>query len=1481
MTETLPATPLQHLQLLASEVSSNASVGVIALLIKFDREVPLNRLNMAWADMLGQHPGLRVRFTNDRGEIWQQIRSFEELPPETRTLQIGKSESEVGHLAPFGAVILQGTILPVVRGCSRLLVQAHHALVDEESLRISLRTFTRTFTAGVRLGKPGNELPCPDYPAMIDKVLAGARQARSQSRNFWTEMFAVPVATAAPLWGRDDRTAFPERPGQVRLELDQAAITALRAGARVHHSSVAILLHAALSTLMYRYGLGTRLAIGTPVSLRDHPGIGFDAVGLFLNVLPVVTEISEGALLRDVIAKARSQLIELHEHKFTPLTDVIAIADANRSSLGHSAASYFGVVLAVHDQRLSAERTDVSIERYGTGAHASPVYVDVVLGATSGSVTISWREEVIPWPDPALMARQLLELACLMGTDGNRPVVAFPLLDGTVADEAARKLNNGLQIRRATYRDLAAEVADICHQAPRAVAIADQELKWTNRDLMIAVGRARSFLRSRRLEHGACVGVAFGRSRWQVAFALAAWREGMCYVPVDIEVPSARLRYICTDAALGVLIGNEAQLRTMGLPCPVAGWDSSAACGRDTDEPADEPAVRPPLPDDVAYVMYTSGSSGVPKGVAVAHRNLVSFFDALSEALPMSLEGPWLAETSPTFDISFVEMFWPLTHGQTVILSNPAGEAKQGSAGLQFAHRQCTPSRARQVINARELGEPTGHWWVHPRTWLIGGEALPVSLLRQLQAAFPQTTFINMYGPTEATIWSTYHPVASTEASDVPLGQPLGNTLLFVQDAGGFPATPGVPGELVIAGCGVAREYLNRADQTAAAFTTVAVEGRNLPAYRSGDRVIVGPGHQLYFLGRKDNQIKLRGHRIELGEIEQHLATAAGVAEAVAFHLTGPDGGEIAAAVTARLGALLDPGELRSWLSERLPPVMVPSRIGIVSSLPRLSSGKLDRAAFAQWRLGARSGDATTAPPSAVGRLGEGLPPLTGALAAAVSEIVGRPAGPDDDFFAVGGNSLSALRLVAYARERGVEIQVRDVFEWKTIRRMATRAMASVPPTRPVSRPERAPALMLPMQAEFFEACSGDFNWFLTPILVQLADPRTPGAEFAARITQIMRQHDSLSASFEPASGGEWVHHLGGEPTAECQFQARSSGRALWHLEVLNELQPMIDIRAGRPVIARLVEDEHGAQYLFLLSHHLVLDALSLRHILQDVSDAVHSPDPRPARPEAAPIRAVLDGMRRLADSAEVRAELPRWRGLPLEEGSVIPVDRPGAPHHEATSSEASTSLGKAATTQLTRLAQRAGIQVGDLVATAVACAALTTFDRDVIVIDRAIHGRDLPLPGVSVAEAIGWLAVNVPIVLDRARAAPQAALEYVREQLLSSIGRGHGYSLLKHMASDPSVRAPLSGRPRPSISCNYLGHQLSSWPRLRRLATDGFLTYDPSAVRSHLFDIDCLIVAGELRVQTGYGNRLFETATAEAYLRQVRKVLHELIGSP
>ena len=559
---------------------------------------------------------------------------------------------------------------------------------------------------------------------------------------------------------------------------------------------------------------------------------------------------------------------------------------------------------------------------------------------------------------------------------------------------------------------------------PDAVAVISRDRQLTYRELDQRSDQIAMELQALGVQPEVLVGVFLPRTELLVVALLGILKAGGAYVPLDPSYPPERLSLVIADSGMRILVTSREARTSLPSIIPnltVVTVDDSAIAKRaaSTVESKANGA-------GLAYVIYTSGSTGVPKGVMVEHRNVVNFFAGMDLAIG-SGPGVWLAVTSVAFDISVLELLWTLTRGFTVVL--------HGDDSATFAdeiirhgvtHLQMTPSLARLLtLDARAFAALGSLHQI-----LLGGEVVPASLIIRLREVFHGEIY-NMYGPTETTIWSTCYRVDG-ETNPVPIGSPILNTEIFLLDEELMPVAPGEPGEIYIAGDGVARGYWNRTELTDARFISLPALSQDR-VYRTGDRARLLANGNLEFVGRVDQQVKLRGHRIELGEIEALLEQLQGVREA-AVVLRDEKEGDARLIAYVTTGSAVPPAAaaLKAALARRLPTVMIPSSFYFLAALPLTQNGKIDRNALLRLPVPAISSE-----PDRMDLRTQ--TDVERAVAAAWASALGVSAvAPDDNFFDLGAHSLTLAEVqIALQNRLGRAIPLVDLFQYSTVRSLA------------------------------------------------------------------------------------------------------------------------------------------------------------------------------------------------------------------------------------------------------------------------------------------------------------------------------------------------------------------------------------------------------------------------------------------------------------
>ncbi|MCP2625256.1 amino acid adenylation domain-containing protein [Mycolicibacterium smegmatis] len=938
-------------------------------------------------------------------------------------------------------------------------------------------------------------------------------------------------------------------------------------------------------------------------------------------------------------------------------------------------------------------------------------------------------------------------------------------------------------------------------RTPTAHALVCGERVFTYRELDEATDRLAMRLTRSGSGPGQCVALLLPRSAEAIIAILAVLKSGAAYLPMDTAHPDARLRFMLHDAKPVAAVTTSAlHTRLTGTGIPLLDID---ACDTGASAP-----IRPPVPDDLAYLTYTSGTTGVPKAVAVTHRNVTQLLECPHPELPASPGQVWSQWHSLVFDVSVWEIWGALLHGnRLVVVPESIASSPHELNALLVRERVTvlcqTPSSA-GMLSAEGLD----------RTALVvAGEACPADLVQRWA---PGRVMLNAYGPTEATVYAAMSSPLSSDADPVPIGRPVPHAAAFVLDKFLRPVLDGVIGELYIAGAGVAVGYARRSALTASRFVACPFGTPGQRMYRTGDLVRWDDDGHLVYLGRCDEQVKIHGYRIELGEVQAALAGLDGVDQAVVTVREDRPGDQ--RLVGYIIGAA-DPSASRRALAERLPAYMVPAAVVVLDSLPLTVNGKLDKRALPapDYR-----GDAGSfrAPTSDVERI----------LTDIYSEVLGVDrVGVDDSFFALGGDSILSMRVVAQARMQGLRLRPRDVFVEQTVARLAATATL-VSGQREPGEDVTAPVTATPMM-RWLQTVDGQVDQFHQAMVLQ-APADAAGCEFADVVDVLQDLLDHHAALRLCASGdgpSAPVLEVGAVRAADC-VQSVDTLCA----ETLAKARFRLNPAEGRLLSALWVPHTHQ---LVLMIHHIGVDGVSWRVLLEDLNIAwaqrrAYQRVELPAEGTSLAHWSAL--LQKHAYSPEVVAQAGAWQKV-LSIANPLPETQPAVDTY-ASAGHLSVSLDSETTRQLLGDVPAAfHTGVGDimLIAYALAWNQFRGGGSASITIDVEGHGRDEELGDVfgediDLSRTVGWFTTKYPVAItvaplrwDLVRdGAPAlgAMIKSAKEQLHSLPGTST-YGLLRHLNTD----VDLSG-PEPTIGFNYLGRVGADHlgDRLWRIDPDG-----------------------------------------------------------
>ncbi|MFI6210307.1 amino acid adenylation domain-containing protein, partial [Streptomyces sp. NPDC051041] len=1038
--DVLPLSPLQD-GFLFHALYDVQDTDVYTAQLVLDLEGPLDEatLRATWTQLLRRHANLRAAFVHDTttGAPVQVIVRDPVLPWRTVDLTDGPAQTrtarrdrvaEQERSARFDltrAPLLRIALVKLGDERHSLVLTPHHILVDGWSMPVLLgEMFALYAAAGSAAGLPP-VTPYGDYLRWL------AAQDRDAARAAWTAELAgleeptllVPEATGAP-------TA---EPGHVALELPPDTAAALRRLAREHGLTVNTLVQGAWAVLLSRTTGRDDVVFGATVAGRPPEVAGIESmVGLFINTLPVRVALDPAATLLETLTRLQTGQSSLMAHQHLGLSEVTRLS-------GHPALFDTLVVFENYpvDREALAPRAGTSAPRLtgvkGRDATHYPLSLIVTQGARNDALTLRLGYQPAHFDHAAVtaLADRLGLLLREFAAQPDRRTAAVDVLRDEERERVLTRWNDtAAPVAPTTLPELFAAQAA---RTPDAVAVVHGTQRPTYAELAARATALAARLRRAGAGPETRVAVAVPRSVELVVALLAVLETGAAYVPVDPGLPAGRIALLLEDTAPVRTLVTAAVAADSPLP------DDTPVLVVDAD-PGDVPPPGPgevrtpraPHPRNPAYVIHTSGSTGRPKGVAVSHEAIVNRLLWMQDAYNLTAGDRVLHKTPTGFDVSVWELFWPLVTGAALVVARPDGHRDPAYLAELIRTERVTTAHFVPPMLGAFLDEPAAARCTTLRRVVCSGEELPADLAARFHGVLPGVRLHNLYGPTEAAVDVTHWDCEPGARGPVPIGRPVRNTRVYVLDAALRPVPPGATGELYLAGIQLAHGYHGRPALTAERFIADPFDrdGAGGRLYRTGDLARWRADGALEYLGRADQQVKVRGVRIEPGEVEAILRAHPGVARAAVVVRAGErDEARLVAYAVPAAGAepgAVAPARLRRYVADHLPEYMVPAAVVTLPDLPLTVNGKLDRKALPE--------PAFTPP-------GGGRPPRDARerlLCELFAEVLGVDrVGPEDSFFELGGHSLAAVRLMARIRSapgagRGTGLGVRSLFDAPT-----------------------------------------------------------------------------------------------------------------------------------------------------------------------------------------------------------------------------------------------------------------------------------------------------------------------------------------------------------------------------------------------------------------------------------------------------------------
>ncbi len=866
-----------------------------------------------------------------------------------------------------------------------LVAVFHHIVADGWSIRIIFDQLARCYAAPSR-AYPEPTLRYRDYAAWEQQRPPASREAL----RFWeAQLEGAPEQTTLPT--DHPRPALQSFSGsQYSFPLSARQVARLNQLCRQQGATPHMGFFAVFALLLAHYNQREDLVIGVPVANRHTRELA-EVVGFFVNTLPIRLRVSPFLTVAELLTATRNTLMAAYDHQEVPFN---LLVDQLKPQRDASHGAFFQCLFLLEEEEPSFTLEGLAITPLER--HSGTAKCDLTLALQRQGegylARVEYPTALFTQAKVSRLGEHFRQLVAMLPQAGTTPVAALSPL---TARERALLLEHWSQA--GVWHDSEPAVRRfeaLARRVPQQVAVTAAEQSLTYGDLNSWANRLARGLRERGIDPGQVVGLCLSRDAFLIGAVLAIHKAGATYLPLDPHYPHERLAFMVEDAGASMLLCDRHTRAAIQASAEQI-WEVATTLG--DDDPGE--LGLPVLPNQRAHLIYTSGSTGRPKGVVVQHRSVSQLIDwALATYAPTELAKVLFA-TSVCFDLSVFEMMVPLCAGGEVMVARDVFDLVHTDLAARVTLINTVPSAMEELLAAR-LEAPA------LRVVNLAGEALSGILADRLQRHFRDRNLrlFNLYGPSEDTTYSTAALIAPGETNPA-IGKPLPGTRVYVLDAWLRPVATGIPGRLYLSGSGLAEGYVKRAAQTAAVFVPNPFHGSGERLYHTGDLACFLEHGDLRYLGRIDHQVKLRGFRIELGEIEDHLLRHERVDAAVVL-LRAPSGGprRLIAYVVPRPGAF-DPEALIDTLKGMLPGYMVPSALMVLDELPRTPNGKIDRKSLPEPRWA----PATAEPPATL---------IERELAELWAKVLGVSASRQDDFFTLGGDSLSAMRVLGMVRDR-------------------------------------------------------------------------------------------------------------------------------------------------------------------------------------------------------------------------------------------------------------------------------------------------------------------------------------------------------------------------------------------------------------------------------------------------------------------------------
>jgi amino acid adenylation domain-containing protein/non-ribosomal peptide synthase protein (TIGR01720 family) len=1515
----LPLSYAQQRLWFLDQFEPNSSSYNIPVALRLVGTLNVAALDKSLQEIIHRHEALRTNFVTVDGQPTQIIREQGTGNREQEIISIvdlkhlstTEQESALQQLVQQQAIeafdlasepLLRATLLVLSQAKHVFLLCMHHVVSDAWSINVLIQELAALYNAYSQ-GQFPSLAPLPiqyaDFAIWQRDWLQG--DVLQSQLIYWQQQLAnAPALLSLPT----DRTrpavqtfAGAYQQFALSIELTDRLVKL----SQEQGCTLFMTLLAAYDILLYRYTGQSDILVGSPIANRNRNEIE-GLIGFFVNTLVMRTDLAGNRSFSELLTRVREVALSAYAHQDLPFEMLVEALQPERD-LSHT--PLFQVMFVLQNAPMSAlELTGLTVTPLMTEAVTAKFDLTLSMQNTATGLVGVWEYNTDLF-DASTIARMTGHFVTLLEgiiTNPQQQISQLPLLTEVEQQQLLVEWNN-TQVDYPGDKCIHQLFEEQVERTPDAVAVVFEDQQLTYQQLNCRANQLAHCLQSLGVKPDVLVGLCVERSLSMVVGLLGILKAGGAYVPLDPEYPQERLSFMLEDAQVPVLLTQQQLLEKLPqhqgqIVCLDTDWQFISQLSQD-NALAQLPvgiafggatSIADVQATNLAYVIYTSGSTGKPKGVMIPHGALANHCCIIQEAYELVESDRVLQFASINFDASLEQIFPTLIAGATLVL--------RGSDVW-------TPTNFQKIISDFGLtvvNLPTAYWQQLAQEWvktqvldtnsqlrlvIVGGDVmLPEYVAIWQQSAMSRVRLVNAYGPTETTITATLFEIIPQLSEDInlkkmPIGRPLPNRTVYILDSYLQPAPISVPGELYIGGVCLAKGYLNRPELTQEKFIPNPFSDVTERLYKTGDLARYLSNGNIEYLGRIDNQVKIRGFRIELGEIEAALNTHPQIQQAVAIVTEDIPGNKRLVAYVVKSDKSLTTNQLRQFLKQQLPEYMIPSGFVTLDNLPLTPNGKLDRKAL-------------PTPDGEISREHEYVAPRT-AIEQILTNIwqellLKEKVSIHDNFFEIGGDSILSIQIVSRAKNSGLQITPKQIFQNQTIAELARIANTTVS-VESKQGIVTGVASLTPIQQKFFTQNRPEPHHYNQAVLLQI--PNNLQSELIEiALKNLLEHHDALRLKFTSVADEYQQINQGLDdriPFAVVDLSSMPKREQPLALEkIAAEYQASLNLSTG-PIMQAVMfnlGNESDARLLIII-HHLAVDGVSWRILLSDLQKIYQQLITQEPPKLSAKTTAFIEWSEKLnnyAQSEIIKLELDYWLNQAWSKITPLPSDYADIQEENTVGTAACVSVKltqEETQTLLLSVNEAYNTQINDILLSALVLSIAEWTENSTVLIDLEGHGREEVFADVDLSRTVGWFTSLFPVLLQLPSLnQPGEVIKSIKEQLRAIPNRGIGYGILRYLCKDTTVNEKIKTIPTSEISFNYLGQfdQVQSETGWKFASEPTGASQSLKQTRDHLFDINTLIVEGELLINWTYDSHVHTRATvekvAQSYIQAIRSII-------